>query len=380
MRGLAVLLVLIYHIHRAVVTAGFSVKLDPQGLAYRLLETGCQGVDLFFLISGFLITGSLLRQGSVSGFLWNRAVRIYPAFLGPHLLVFCLGPLLGYDWLGNVTFPEWLLHFATNLLFLPGVFKLPIAQIVAWSLSYEFFFYLLAATALGISKMRPLKMWTAAAGSLWLAATTAFLIRCPSAWFFVVGVLTWAVMDREPLTAGRIRFRSWSTPKWLVAGVETGLMLGGLAGLLWFFDSRFPVAVVAGAVAFVVACRDTDGVRRILGARSLQYLGTISYSLYLWHMFVLFAAKRILVMAVTRGLPEAWCIVLCVLVGTLGSLAVAHWSWRLTEQGVCRWIRARSGDRPVAGMIRDSDAVAVTFTGDYVSSRDQVMPAESEAA
>ena len=108
---------------------------------------GRHGVELFFTISGYLISGSLVRHGKAKTFLIDRAVRIYPVFLVIHVIVFLTGPLIGYKWMVGLTPVQWTFDFISNALFLPGIFNLPLAQLSAWSLSYEALFYLITAAA-----------------------------------------------------------------------------------------------------------------------------------------------------------------------------------------------------------------------------------------
>lgn len=61
-------------------------------------------------------------------------------FITIHIIIFAVGPFIGYKWMDGIGFVDYVTNFVTNALLLPGIFPLPIAQIVAWSLSYELFF------------------------------------------------------------------------------------------------------------------------------------------------------------------------------------------------------------------------------------------------
>ena len=89
------------------------------------------------MISGYVINASLLRHGDVVSFAIDRVARIYPVFLAVHLGIFTVGPLIGYKFFHGLGLIEWAYQFASNVLFLLGVFNLPLAQIVAWSLIYS---------------------------------------------------------------------------------------------------------------------------------------------------------------------------------------------------------------------------------------------------
>ncbi len=186
LRGLAILLVFVLHAHLAMVTGAFPSAPAEGSLAAMVLGYGHRGVELFFMISGYLIVASLVRHNRISRFVTQRAIRIYPAFLGPHLLVFLAGPWVGYARMSDLDAPQWTIHFVSNLLMLPGLFDLFIANPVAWTLSLEMAFYLLAAWAYAIvvCRNRAAKM---AMGLAWMAAAGTVLAWHPRAWFFAAG-------------------------------------------------------------------------------------------------------------------------------------------------------------------------------------------------
>ena len=337
LRGLAVLAVFVYHVHRSVVTGGFGIDFEPNCLGFRLLESGRLGVELFFLISGYLITGSLLRHRSARTFLWGRAVRIYPAFLPLHLLLFSAGPMIGYGWMADLTGSSYALHFVSNLLFLPGVFDLPIAQIVAWSLSYELAFYLLAATGWRCVIQRGFA-WRAALSGSWGLATGLLLWHHPRAWFFVAGALACALMRSSQGRALARRLAMLDLPAVLL-----------MAAL---FDGAFGLAVVCGCVALIGVACEGGLLARFLRRRPLQFLADVSYSFYLWHAVVLFATKRIFA---EGPIQNAYLnVALFSVISAVGSLVPAYASWKLIEQR--KWLR-----RPPAvhGFEREAAAIAV---------------------
>lgn len=337
LRGLAVLAVFVHHVHRSVVAGDLELAYDPGSFTFRVFEAGRLGVDLFFLISGYLITASLVRHRSTRGFLWSRAVRIYPAFVPLHLLFFIAGPLIGYGWMADLSGLSYVLHFVSNLLFLPGVFNLPIAQIVAWSLSYEFAFYLLAGAARQCAvqerRLRRALMWFC-----WGIAAGSMLWHHPRAWFFVAGATAYALMRSS---------RGRELAKRLAILEVPALLLMAL-----LFDSAFPLAVVCGLVTFLAIASERGRLTRVLTLGALQFLGTLSYSFYLWHILALFAAKRIFGGGVVHN--AYWNLALFTLVSAAGSLVAAYLSWRLIEQRA--WLRRWSRD---PAFDREADAIAV---------------------
>jgi peptidoglycan/LPS O-acetylase OafA/YrhL len=316
LRGFAVLMVFFFHVQRAAITGGFDYPFDENGGLFRTLELGRLGVDLFFMISGYLIVSSLIRHRNVGEFLVARGKRIYPAFLVPHLLIFTVGPMIGYSWLGEVDSIGWCVHFFSNLLMLPGVFPLPIAQLVAWSLSFEMAFYVLAAGFF---------MSTESRRPTWLRAllltgcsigSAAILWQHPRAWFLVVGV---AIYWTE---------RYW--PSWFTSRPSVGL--AALAGMLFIYDEAVWLAVPCGLLAFATLTRQTGWLAMLLQARSLQYLGDISYSFYLWHTLAMFPLKRL----IARFDPSFAGLLAFTAASFIASLIVSHLSYRWIEQGGAR--------------------------------------------
>ncbi len=332
LRGLAASMVLALHLHGALVTGGL---VDPAGVAgrlERLFALGHRGVELFFLISGYLIAGSLARHRSAARFLAHRLLRIYPAFLVPHGVIFALGPWMGYGWMADLDLPGWLWHFFSNLLLLPGLFELPIANIVAWTLSLEMAFYLLAAAAWVIGHQRI--RWRKALGLAgWLAVVAGVVCRHPRTAFFAVGVLVWWLQRRHRGVTEALR----RIP---------ALDLLGLAGLCLFFETAFAVSLLCGLGALVAIVGNRGLVCRLLGAGAFQYLGDISYSLYLWHPLVLFGLKRVLVPAagLVAGGPAS--IALFLALAVTASLLLGDLSYRWIER---RFTPPWPGRVPAAG-------------------------------
>src|SRR5688500_8011543 len=159
LRGFAAFSVVLFHIWAGAIDDNFLPSAVPDLLKISLTSLSF-GVDLFFMISGYLITQSLISNKNVLLFLKNRCIRIYPAFLPVLLLIFIFGPFIGYDYFNDRHgFFEWLTAFAANLLFLPGVFPMEPALLVAWTLSYEAAFYIFSAIAFSLYMRRPGR-WT----------------------------------------------------------------------------------------------------------------------------------------------------------------------------------------------------------------------------
>jgi peptidoglycan/LPS O-acetylase OafA/YrhL len=298
-RAIAILLVLYAH-------------SSIPGHAQRILSaikarSGFLGVQLFFVLSGFLITTLLLRElartGRVSrsGFYLRRALRILPVYL-LYLAVVAVLPcsentrLSGFDWLTALTY---------TVNFHPAPIPLAISHV--WSLSVEEHFYLLW----------PLIMagCTVAGSRRAVLGCIVFCVgfRCLGLLVFpnaggVLDIWTFSRMDDIAfgcllaLLAGdplwRLRLdRAAASPLALaviVAALLTSQVLGTrLVGLRLLSPEAF--AFVGSLANTVNACgialllwtamtRSEGMIGRVLNSRLLSGIGTISYSLYLWHV------------------------------------------------------------------------------------------------
>lgn len=328
LRALAVLAVVAYHYGLPGVGGGFA------------------GVDVFFVISGYLIgfqIWSALRRGNFSFALFyqSRVRRIFPA-----LAVLCLACLawgwwyvLPYDYLKSTRHVMAALFFLSNLAFTgeQGYFDLaahakPLLH--TWSLSVEGQFYvflplLMAAAWRWVPRHLPRLLALAGLLSLvWClqgAAThsaDAFYLLSARAWEFLLGVL---------LAVWQIRVQP---VKWANAVALAGLatLLGSFAGLsgsaVWPGAWTLLPVLAAGAL---IAAGHAPLVQPLWRAWPLQRLGDVSYSLYLWHWPVwVFAGQYVEGRALSA--VELWAL------ATL-SLVAAVLSWRFVEQPV----RAKTG-------------------------------------
>ena len=363
-RGVAIFLVVAYH------------------LGY--LDSGWLGVDIFFVLSGYLITGILSDpEGSVRslGAFWgNRARRLLPAVLA--LLV----ALSLYAWAGGPGLvPAQLRGPALATLFYVanwqqiasshGYFAQftalnPIQQ--TWSLSIEEQFYLvwplvLAALTLAV-RSRGDRRW-----QLRLCLLTSILVICSAVWMGIVAhwwgpnraylgtdsrawelLLGGVAAMLWPLNRPAVRLRRWSTLT-SVGVVCVGLGLVTAAGPPWWIWDGGLVAISAGAALVIVGCiRAPEApIARLLVLRPIRWLGVISYSLYLWHWPVI-----VLMNSETTGLA-GWRLLSARVVSMVG---VSCLSFYLIERPL-RWADWSALQKhlhvPVAGGVSLGIAAAI---------------------
>jgi peptidoglycan/LPS O-acetylase OafA/YrhL len=359
LRGLSIFLVFLSHWYAGLNAASlYPAALD--GLGVPWFNVGKYGVELFFMISGFVIIKSLRRHGQVRSFLIDRVARIYPLFLTLHVLVFVGGPLVAHKFFAGVGPAEWVYLFVVNLLLLPGIFDLPIAQIVAWSLSYEVFFYLLAAAAWLLAR-RPAGLARRAGQLGWLAAAAAALWFHPRMIWFIPGVL--AALSGPALAAGLRRVPGLFLPfclglfllAWSVVDPADGANLGtalSRAPGRWLY---FLAALVAGSIFFWHVVLLPSATASALGSRWVARFGDLSYSFYLWHLFAVVGLRpvfRAWVFPVTGELAGFWLFGLAAL-SLATAVSVASRALLEVRAGdlTRAWLHRRCGSAPRPGSI-----------------------------
>lgn len=142
MRGFAVFLVFVVH-YVTLITLWIAADPALASAAPMIHAIGNTGVDLFFMLSGFLICGTLIsRQQRFSCFIWRRAHRIYPTFMA----VFVVYTALSFIFPDENKIPHVVgagqSYLAANFFLLPGLFPIEPMITVAWSLSYGMFYYM----------------------------------------------------------------------------------------------------------------------------------------------------------------------------------------------------------------------------------------------
>lgn len=302
MRGLAVGLV--YFVHFFDFFHGYITPDSVLHLPFYFLATiGNLGVDLFFVISDYLIYGILLRRDQTYAKFWKRRiVRIYPVFLVAYAAyVACSLAFPAFDKIGR---PElgtgwWML---ANLLLLPGIFPVRPLIMVAWSLSYEFLYYLLSPLVVG-----GLRMWgwaqrwrVAAVACLYLAGygvLLAFPDERGRLLLFLAGVFLLeakraGLLDTKPSVAGQLGAVLFLAASFYVYfGLTTSPLLWNGPRLLDGNFNTFLVTVPLFSAAFFFlgfqSLRPGGVLAWILSLPPLRYLGNMSYTVYLFHVLAL---------------------------------------------------------------------------------------------
>jgi peptidoglycan/LPS O-acetylase OafA/YrhL len=336
LRGLSALLVYFFHVYDMSRKQGF---FPAASWSIPLFKCCAHGVQIFFIISGFLITGSLINHASPRRFLIDRWIRIYPVFLTIHLLSFAVGPFIGYKLFSGISATSWIRLFAENALLLPGIFNLPLVQLSAWTLSYEAAFYIVAAIAYVVAS----HAGKSYVGVFLVLVSAASLLYYSQSIFFIVGVVIYYFHSRVVVKLPR----SLSLPMLLV--MLASITLTTEKPFLMYF------AAVPGLLMFWSVVGGSCLLSQIAETRPIMYMGTISYSFYLWHEVVMFPLKSFF--AKEAGSMNDASAVLCFgVLGFAGTIVVAHLSYKLLEVRVAKALKRRLN--PTALVLPEGPEVA----------------------
>ncbi|MBK6006696.1 acyltransferase [Ramlibacter ginsenosidimutans] len=355
LRAVAVLPVIFYH-------AGFSAYAG-----------GFVGVDVFFVISGYLITGILLDEKtkgtfSIARFYERRARRILPALF--FVLACCIPFAL--VWLLPADRQDFFRNMAATTLFSSNIYLWKTSSYFSrnadlkpllhmWSLGVEEQFYLFFPLFLGIAwrfgrRAIVVMLTLAAVGSLlvaqWLALvrpTPAFYLLPPRAWELIVGCLLAFYLEKR----------------------EAGVPILGTVGLIAIaaavalydkttpFPGFYALVPTLGAAAVIAGAGPRTFAGRLLSARPFVGIGLVSYSAYLWHQ-PLFAFAR------NYGVEQSDFPVMFGL--TVMSLVLATLSWRFVERpfrsGLSRQWVLRAAAASTASMLAIGAVAASVMPSD----------------
>lgn len=352
LRGVAALWVVVVHLW----SLNGAPALRVGGLDLTTLaSSGFMGVDLFFVLSGFLLGLPFLRWARGEGrfprlgqFYKRRALRVLPAYYAQLLILIAGGWLLAGQ--APIGFPQFLGYLSMEFVFIASA--MPLLNNVWWSLPVEWNFYLvLPLVGLLFGRLR----W-------WVIGIGVFILVVAARLYFhelllqrrTIGPVSYAMIIQLP---GRLdEFVCGMIAAWFHlrrrAPTQRGdliAMLAGVAGValllvllrgkpdifsavdvpfIFFFASLAGISlgliVYASASALPLA-------QRLFSGRVLAFFGTISYSLYLWHN-VLFRGAEVLGLAPAAkaaGLPGH----LLLSAGALAAAVLTGWVfYHLTER------------------------------------------------
>lgn len=283
LRGIAAILVLLHH------TTRIFVKDYNTEFLYGFFNPGYLGVDVFFVLSGFIIfyihKSDIGNSVKLKPFVLKRVIRVYPVYW---ILALTLIPIyLAVPSFGEPYYDDPI-YLIKSLLLIPQEVQ-PILG-VAWSLTHEMFFYLVFAFLIFIKP----KYTFPIVGS-WMLITFIMLFKNPFEEFllinfifseynieFLLGCSVAFVFSKRkisgtlPLTVGILSFFTfWVLNEYYSLEINR-IIMGGL-----------PAALM------ILGCANLDFTRKSKVNPLLKYLGSASYSIYLTHPIFLAAAVKI---------------------------------------------------------------------------------------
>jgi len=322
LRGVAVLLVFGYHVREASGTT-WPWPLSIVG------DFGWMGVDLFFVLSGFLITGILLRTrgrpGAWRAFVIRRALRILPLYA-----VFCLGAFA----IGGIATPWWTFPVFLQNWWLPygaGQFV-----IVTWSLAIEEQFYIVWPGVVAALSRRALGVVLGALVVL-AAGIRVGVIET----YGPMAAYMWTICRMDTIAMGALAYLLWEqAPERVGAAARWAVgPLAGLAVLCSLAGSDVPalpkslgyslLGLLFTSVLLVVRSGHPARGLAWLDGALISLTGRWSYGFYLLHAPVLLWTWGL----VRPMAPYPLDVVLLGIVGLWLSYALSWVSWHLVERG-----------------------------------------------
>ena len=332
LRAVAALAVFYFHLSEA-----FKNHSSSNGVPIE--QIGAAGVDLFFVISGFIMAMIVWnRPTTFSGFLKDRLIRIVPLYWMLTLVVFAIA-VFAPTLLGSTKAD--LLQLFHSLVFVPyGVNESSSVPtlVVGWTLNYEMFFYCIIACFAGFAKDR------------WLIATSTFICGASLAGFFIQPSNGYVAFYLDPIILefpmGILVFHYWrltsnkqnkffSGALFVASIIAIALLFNKDPGQYRFIYWGIPAALLLYAALNVITFK----------SEGLRLLGNWSYSIYLLHVFLIMGFHKVLVPTLpTMTIP--WFLMVATV--TVSLIAVSAISFYVFERPVTRWLKSKlfSGKQP----------------------------------
>ncbi len=326
LRGVAALAVVLFHF-----TARFVDLYFPGYVPIIKATYGYLGVNLFFIISGFVIFMTLQRTEQAMDFVVSRFSRLFPSYWAAIILTSVIT-----HWLGLPGKLIGLSPTLANFFMVHGIFGVPHVDGAYWTLEVEMLFYLGMFTMFRLRwlqhihwallfflSLRLLYVLMAQAFGIdlpWIAYRLLILQYIP---WFALGICVFQFTRRQPHVA--------NMPAILTAAAA---VLTLVVAESWVIGA---LAITFASLAYAAA----SGRLRLFDTRVFLWLGSISYPLYLVHENI---GWSIQLQVLASGWPFWISVVLALVVALAMATALTRW----IEQPALLWIRARYRDRKQA--------------------------------
>ena len=349
LRGIAILLVLFLHFgqfgHGLPAPDVFIDKLF-----IRLARTGWLGVDLFFVLSGFLITGILCDTKGTARyfrqFYARRVLRIFPLYYAALALFLVILPaFLPNHWVLRDLKSDafWYWTYLYNIKVAATGFQPSSALGHFWSLAVEEQFYLVwPVIVLWLSRKQLIVacgIAIVAALACRLALSVTEFVVLPDVWMparmdaLAVGAFI-AIMVRQ--TRGLAIMRRWAAPIAIAAVIPLGVLLRYNIALLTVAHTLG--ALLFGAILVLcLAASPRSTVARAMGSSTLRFFGRYSYALYVFHLPLLWFKPAFTLDFIPTVFGSQLPAYLSWLAMSIGAcVAIALVSWHLIEMPFLR--------------------------------------------
>lgn len=340
LRGMAAISIVGFHLYQYEPSPENSQWFMPF-LIEQCLIWGWIGVQFLLVISGFVIAYSFrdgrVTSGSVANFLIRRVVRLSPPYLVTLLLILLLhGIAVSLGWFPSPLDepPSWR-RVASHLIYAQDLLGFSNLSAGLWTVCIEIQFYVLFGVGLLVAQ----RVWpvvtngqAAASPRVLVSLFSPLAVMSLFVWcnqpalehyvfyffgLFFMGMVTWWVLD------GRIP-HGWY---WATVGFF-------VARLLWQWKSEVMIGLIASLTIFSVG--RSGHLHDWLNFRWLQYLGKISYSLYLIHYAVSHVVTQV-GWALLNGSPSPPLAAACLAIAMASSIVAAHFLYVWVEAPSMRW-------------------------------------------
>jgi peptidoglycan/LPS O-acetylase OafA/YrhL len=286
LRGVAIISVVLWHY-----TSGVYQKFLPYGSKFEsipVLDHGWVGVNLFFLISGYVILLTLERCADFGDFMRRRWLRLFPAMLLASLAIFGISRVLGgvmphgrpdaVNLLPGLTFlipPLW-----------EAVLRIPVDELdgAFWTLYVEMGFYIIFGMLyfrfgwrLGLCILTAIWITVLTVARTPLADLPAAAASIEVAHWFGTAYFGWLVSGALFLKA-----HDAGSARLFAAALGTGLV-SAFTSVLWQPDDLLSCLYLAGCVVAFASAQRSIALQRLLSYKPLLFVGAVSYPLYLLH-------------------------------------------------------------------------------------------------
>jgi len=342
LRGLAALWVVLYHASEGGHLTQLKTVL-PKLITDLVFNFGHLGVPVFFVLSGFVmaftVQSETVDRAFAGRFVLRRLVRLTPPYWTSIALVVALLVVKGWAVRGTTPLPS-VGAILANATYLHGILDVPPLNYVYWTLGVEVQFYIVFALLMLLADTLGPSLGRLRARVLVFGATSLVALLWPLGLVAAPGWPGGFAPFWFSFAAGVLVCWGWQHGGRIAVGA---LLLAVAIGIAAFVtDSSFALTAALTAAALLAAGR-FGRMQSWLGWGWLQFLGAISYSLYLLHNPLTGAGFNLVRRVLPGGIPTEL-VGLCASVAIC--IAVSYAVYRLVEVPSQRWSRAIRLKRP----------------------------------